>query len=129
MNDGVIDASSILVAIKNEAGAEVVLQRLALGTHYVSTVNVAEVLTRLSDLGLISHEASIALNALELVPVPFSESQAAAAAALRDQTRRYGLSLGDRACLALAIEFALPVVTADRAWSQIDVPVAVVITR
>ncbi len=81
------------------------------------------------DFGLVSQDASIALNALELVPVPFSESQAAAAAAFRDQTRRCGLSLGDRTCLALAIEFALPVVTADRAWSQIDVSVAVVITR
>ena len=92
-------------------------------------MNVTEVLSRLSDDGLTIEDASSSLDELELTVIPFSGSQAAGAAALRPTTRRFGLSLGDRACLALAIELQLPVLTADRTWSQIDLPVAVILTR
>ena len=129
MSEGVIDSSSVLVVIKLEPGAEFVLERLALGTHYLSTVNAAEVLSRLSDYGLTAQDASMAVGQLQLVQVAFNDSHAAGAAALRRATRPFGLSLGDRACLAWAIELGLPVLTADRAWSQVDLPIEVMLTR
>lgn len=129
MSNAVVDASSALVIIKDEPGADALHERLALDAHFISAVNVAEVLSRLSDLGLSDSDASIALAEVGLAVVPFSASQAARAAALRAPTRQFGLSLGGRACLALAIELNVPALTADRDWMRLDLPVAVVLTR
>lgn len=129
MSEGVIDASSVLVLLKNEPGAQVVRDRLSAGTHYLSTVNQAEILSRLSDLGLNNADAIEAFSEIGLNLVPFSESHAQSAAALRAASRPSGLSLGDRACLALALELQLPVLTADRTWLALDLPISVVLTR
>ena len=129
MSEGVVDASSALVLIKGERGADIVRERLTLKPHVISAVNAAEVLTRLSDLGLSDSDALGALGEVGLTVIPFSSSQAASAAALRAVTRQFGLSLGDRACLALAIELGVPALTADRDWIRLDLPIAVVLTR
>lgn len=60
---------------------------------------------------------------------PFDTDLALRAALLRNSTRPYGLSLGDRACLALARREGLPVLTADRSWAKLDVGVEVVLIR
>ena len=60
---------------------------------------------------------------------PFDESLAVEAGFLRPATRQYGLSLGDRACLALALRERIPVVTADRAWSQLDLGIDIQVIR
>ena len=74
-------------------------------------------------------EAAIAVARLNLRVVAFDEPQARAAARLRFLTRHIGLSLGDRACLALGDRLGCPVVTADRVWASLDVGVAIVVIR
>ena len=114
--------------IKREPGADAVDTAMRAGAC-ASTVNIAEAFSRLVDLGFTAQEAETALNALEYVAVDFSAGQANASGSLRLATRQYGLGLGDRACLALAIDLRLPVVTADRIWTQLDVGVEVVLCR
>ena len=91
----------------------------------ISAVNVTEVLTRLIDRGMTAHDAEAAFDALELAVSPFDDAAARACAALRPASRAFGLSIGDRACLALAQAQKLPALTADRAWAQLDCGVVI----
>lgn len=95
----------------------------------VSAVNLAEVLSKLSDLGVPEGRALQAIAEARLDVRPFDERQARRAAGLRAFTRHLGLSLGDRACLALAQTADLPAVTADRGWARLEFGVAVVVIR
>ena len=127
MSRAVLDASAILALFHGERGADVVAGYR--GDAVASSVNVAEVVSRLSDEGLRSTEWHYALSMLELEVVAFDESQAIQSGQLRESTRHRGLSLGDRACLQLAAGRGLPVVTADRAWAGLDVGVEVRVIR
>lgn len=123
MSDVVIDASAVLAAVLGEQGGDLLGDIKGVGL--LSTVNYAEVLTRLSDLGVNDDlaEESIALLGLEIVA--FDAPQAQKAAVLRKTTRPVGLSLGDRACLALATIRNLPAMTADRAWQQANLSIEI----
>ncbi|MCE3250567.1 MAG: hypothetical protein K0R41_4392 [Geminicoccaceae bacterium] len=95
----------------------------------MSTVNLAEIYTRLVKDGHALPDTLARLDALPVQWVAFSEVHAAQAAELWRTTSRAGLSLGDRACLALAIERGLPVLTADRVWAELGLPVEVRLIR
>lgn len=95
----------------------------------ISAVNLTEVLTRLQDLDVPEHTAIAAIAELDLRVIAFDESLARRTAALRAPTRSAGLSLGDRACLALGAALHCPVVTADRAWANVDVGVEIILIR
>lgn len=123
----VLDSSAILALLHNETGAEVVGK--ALPDAVVSAVNVAEVTTRLSDRSMSDGNIRIAIDGLSLRIVPFDEAQAYEAGTLRRTTRHAGLSLGDRACLALAARLRLPALTADRVWAELDIGVEVQLIR
>ena len=127
MSRAVLDASAMLAFLRGEPGADRVNSYR--GDALASAVNVAEVVSRLSDLGarLSEIRRAIALMAVEIVA--FDEEQALAAASIRDATRSRGLSLGDRACLQLAAQRRLPAVTADRAWAELDVDADVRLIR
>lgn len=129
MNDDVTiaDASAILALLKQEPFNKVEPRRLFRAT--ISAVNFSEVLERLCAGGLSQLEADEAVSALNLRVVDFDASQARLAAYLRPRTRRAGLSLGDRACLALGLRLGRTVVTADRAWARVDVGVEIVLIR
>ncbi len=129
MNEGdiVADASAILAALKNERFDNINPQRLVRAT--ISAVNVCEVRTKLHDDGLNEAQADRAVSAMDLRVVPFDEPQARNATRLRSATRRAGLSLGDRACLALGQSLGRPVVTADRVWAKLDIGVEIVLIR
>ena len=127
MSRAVLDASAILALFRGERGAEVVADYR--GDAAASSVNVAEVVSRLSDEGLNPMEWQYAVGMLELEVVAFDESQALQSGQLRRSTRHRGLSLGDRACLQLAAMRGLPAVTADRAWKELDVGVEVRVIR
>lgn len=123
----VADASAILCVILDEPGAEAAAPLLPGAT--VSAVNLCEVFTRLSD-GEADHTASFELIAkFEFTVVPFDADQAAAAARLREATRHLGLSLGDRACLALAAARGMPAMTADRVWAGLDLGIPIRVIR
>ena len=126
MSETVLDASAILALLQGERGSENVLQ--ALPGAVVSSVNLSEVVAKLADHGMPTDEIRQALT-LGLEIVPFTEDLAYAAGELRLLTRDRGLSLGDRACLALAKALSRPVLTADRAWARLDLGIEVRLTR
>lgn len=95
----------------------------------ISTVNLAEVVTKLVEKGYASDQATRIASRLPCPSVPFDSGLALAAGALRAITRPFGLSLGDRACLALAQRGGYPVLTTDRAWAQLDVGVEIRVLR
>lgn len=117
MTLAVLDASAVLALLFGETGAEAVHSRVRGGL--ISTVNLAEVLAKLVDKGLPPEQAARAVDMLGMEPVPLSVEQAQLSAALRSITRAVGLSLGDRACLALARERGLHAVTAERRWPDV----------
>ncbi len=129
MSEGitVADASAILAVLKQEPFGKFAPQRLFRAT--ISAVNLSEVLERLCSGGLSQAEAEEAVAELNLRVADFDEPQARLAAYLRPRTRAAGLSLGDRACLALGLRLGCPVITADRAWAKIDVGVEIVLIR
>ena len=129
MTTVVLDASAVLALLFSETGADAVRPRVRGGL--ISTVNLAEVLAKLVDKGVPADEAARAVDMLSMEPVPLSVEQAQLSAALRPTTRAVGLSLGDRACLALARERGLPAVTAERRWPDVakDAGVTVEVIR
>ena len=118
MSSWVLDASALLACIQHEAGEEVVTDALVSGAS-MSSVNLSEVVARLSDAGMPPEDIRETLYSFELTIVPFDEDGAFAAGLLRPSTRRAGLSLGDRACIALALRTGLPALTGDRAWRDV----------
>jgi PIN domain nuclease of toxin-antitoxin system len=129
VNDSVTiaDASAILALLKHEPLGK--LDPTRLFRAMISAVNLSEVLERLCSGGLSESAADAAVAELSLRVADFDERQARLAAYLRPRTRRAGLSLGDRACLALGLHLGHPVITADRAWASLDIGVEVVLIR
>ena len=95
----------------------------------MSTVNLAEVFSRLMEESLTVEQADAIVLRYGMDVVPFDEGLARRAGALRPSTKSLGLSLGDRACLALAQREGLPVLTADRTWAKLAVGVEVKVIR
>ncbi len=123
----VVDASVILAHLNNEPGSE---RAAALfGDALISTVNLAEIVTKLVERGASLALIRPALSRYGLQAVPFDEDLAERTGALRAKTKAFGLSLGDRACLALAEQSGLPVLTADRAWKETGLAIDVQILR
>ncbi len=117
MTKNSLDASAVLAVLNSETGAAFVLPLLA--ESALTTVNLAEVGTKLVDAGMDEAAAMAAVNGLGIAEiVPFDDALAWAVARLRLPTKPFGLSLGDRACLALAVQRKLPAVTADREWGM-----------
>jgi len=126
----VLDSSAVLAFLNQETGVNAVREILE-GTadRYISTVSCAEVLTRLVESGLETEEATWTLDVLPLVRVDFDFRQAQGVADLRSATRPFGLSFGDRACLALAAHLGATAVTANRLWASADFGVEVQLIR
>jgi PIN domain nuclease of toxin-antitoxin system len=95
----------------------------------VSTVNVAEVFAKLTDKGFPAEAITESIVAMKLDARPLDLDLAGQTGLLRCATRQAGLSLGDRACLALAGQLGLPAATADRAWANVDIGVEIVFIR
>ncbi|HUF55115.1 MAG TPA: type II toxin-antitoxin system VapC family toxin [Thermohalobaculum sp.] len=123
----VIDASALLALLQEEAGGERVAE--ALSDAIISTVNVSEVVAKLCDKGFEPDEARETVELLPLNAIDFDLPQAMEAGMLRSGTRSQGLSLADRACLALAARSGGVALTTDRAWSQLDVGIEVELVR
>ncbi|MCX6038171.1 MAG: type II toxin-antitoxin system VapC family toxin [Chloroflexi bacterium] len=123
----VLDASALLSLLNSEDGSDLVL--VFLPHSVISTVNLAEVVTRLSILGMPEGENREALTLLGLEIIPFDEEQAFRAGLLSAYTQPLGLSLGDRACLALALTTQSIALTADRVWKDLDIGVAISLIR
>jgi ribonuclease VapC len=128
MNEIVLDASVILAILFQESGPELLpvdFQERAT----LSTVNLAEAQTKLLQRGFPPDLAWKGTLALAAETVQFSENHARIAGDLILQTHHLGLSLGDRCCLALAIERNAPVYTTDSAWRDLDLGIPIHVLR
>lgn len=120
----VLDASALLAHLRDEPGADVVAEAIASGA-VISTVNLAEVFSRAADRGEEPAKLAAELTQSGLLDgaitvEPFTAADAIDAGRLRPLTRDAGLSLGDRACLALARRLDAPALTADTDWQGVD---------
>ncbi|MFZ0200502.1 MAG: type II toxin-antitoxin system VapC family toxin [Candidatus Sulfotelmatobacter sp.] len=130
MNRVVLDASALLAILHEEPGAETFTRQSSLLEDSVmSAVNVAEVYGKLVGVGISSEEAWEAVTSAIPEIVDFDREQAKVAGGLVPQTRSLGLSLGDRACLALGIALKAPVYTADRAWKNLKLKISIHVIR
>lgn len=125
----VLDASAMLAYLGNEPGADVVADAVANGAT-ISTVNLAEALSTLAARGknpvdVASDLADGGLLDGAITVEPFTTADSIEVARLRPLTRSAGLSLADRACLALAYRLSTHVLTADRAWTGLTLDVDV----
>jgi ribonuclease VapC len=126
-NAAALDSSAILAVFFQERGGEVVspILRGAL----LSTVNMTEVHTRMIDRGAQPQQAWNWIEGLQCEVCFFTDQHARAAAELRSITRAFGLSLGDRACLALAIDRKATVYTTDRIWKNLNLGIQIEVIR
>jgi PIN domain nuclease of toxin-antitoxin system len=99
MNNVVLDASAVLALLNNEKGSEVVLATLSHAV--ICSVNLSEVVSKLTDRGLIETEIRADLDSFGFRVIDFDRELAYRSGLLRDQTKALGLSFGDRACLAV----------------------------
>jgi PIN domain nuclease of toxin-antitoxin system len=113
----VLDASAILAVVHGEPGSDQVVP--IMGGSLVSAVNYAEVATKLIDRGFSREAARQVMIGLGVRVADFDRDLADRTGELRVLTRHRGLSLGDRACLALAEREAAVVLTADRKWRDV----------
>jgi PIN domain nuclease of toxin-antitoxin system len=128
MNKVVLDASAILAVIHQEPGYEKLPPGL-LARAVASAVNLAEVQSKLVSRGWASDEAWEDATSPAQEVLAFSQEQARIAGDLIVQTRHLGLSLGDRACLALGMALKAPVYTAEKTWKTLGLSVRVHVIR
>ena len=133
MNKSVLDAAAFLAYLRDETGAEIVENALIDGC-YISIINWVEVLSKVVDLGESPEEIIKRLrdeglleNSLEIIAC--NEEDAITIAKFRPLTKSTGLSLGDRACLALGKRLNLPVLTADKVWSSLSLGITINLIR
>ncbi len=127
MSEYVLDASALLTILNQEPGKERV--EAILGQATVSTVNIAETIGKLLDAGMTAADARASMELLHLEVIDFDLEMARVAGSLKQSTKKLGLSLGDRCCLALGIVRGSIVVTADRLWSRLRVGIQVEVLR
>ena len=127
MAEAVLDASALLAFLRNEPGAEEVAAVLKLSC--ISAVNLAETISKMVEYGKPLNDVAFQIERLRIPVIPFDAEHAKLVASLWKATRVVGLSLGDRACLALGLKTGLPVLTTDRAWANIKIGVSVGVIR
>ncbi len=127
MSKLVLDASAVLALLNQEPGGDKVEGYLA--DAILSAVNASEILAVLEDAGMPLVEAEIVLFGLVKEIVVFDREQAVCAAQFRKLSKSYVLSLGDRACLALAKTKNIPVMTADKIWKKVPHQLEVMLIR
>lgn len=117
----VLDASALVAYARDEPGARMVAARLrSSGRVLVSAVNWAEAAGKLREYRMTPAILRQGLAAVETEIVPFAEADADIVGELTPRSRLLGLSLGDRACLALALSMKATALTAEQSWSRLD---------
>ncbi|MEH3160001.1 MAG: type II toxin-antitoxin system VapC family toxin [Sphingomonas taxi] len=123
----VLDSSVLLAGMLGEAGGDVLDAPGEL--FHVSAVNLSEVYTKIMERGGSAEDVDLFLRPLPLRIRRFDEGLAKEVGRLRLLTRHLGLSLGDRACLALGRRVDLPILTADAKWAQLDLGIDIRLIR
>jgi ribonuclease VapC len=118
----VLDSSAIIALIKKEKGVELVSANIK--GAIMSSVNYAETLAVL--VRKLSPEIAVSiLSKLISEIVEFDEAMAVQTAILYQQTKKYGLSFGDRACIALGLAKGMNILTADKIWTKLDLNITI----
>ena len=123
----VLDASAVLATLLGEAGGDFL--KTFSGDCAISTFNFAEVISKLTEKRFTPAEAVLVASPFQDWCIPVSTGHAIQAGVWRMETRRSGLSLGDRCCLALGLELGADVYTTNRAWAALDLGVKVRVIR
>ncbi len=119
MTSVVLDASSVLALVRDEPGADKVTPHV--GRAAISAVNLQEVIKELLLSGLDATTIRELLDELRLDVRAHDVEAAYSAARLHAHTKEFGRGLGDRSCLALAMQLGVPALTADREWKKVKV--------
>ncbi len=123
-----LDASAVLTHLLNEEGKPEVSNYLRRDPA-ISTVNLAEVVLRLQrDQLTLPSTIDDLLAGGGMKVLPFLRRELRVLADLKVPAT-FGLSLGDKVCLATAVAHHCPVVTADRSWTKLKLPVEVICIR
>ncbi|WP_182913795.1 type II toxin-antitoxin system VapC family toxin [Sphingobium terrigena] len=123
----ILDSSALLAVLLGEKGADAVLP--VMRESILSSVNLSETLERGIAQGHAAQKLVAQIERFGVDIRPFDRDQALIAADLRAVTRSRGLSLGDRACLALARSLDAPVLTADQVWAELDIGIDIRLIR
>jgi ribonuclease VapC len=123
----VVDSSVVLAHLFNEPGANAAFDILDSAT--ISSVNVSEVIAKLVSKGWDELQAADRFKRYGLTIVNHDEPMAIAAGSLLARHRKSNVSLGDAACLALAMVRNEPVATADRQWTSLGLDLEVELIR
>ncbi len=128
MNEAVLDASAVLAVLFEERGVENLTDGV-LNNAVISTVNLAEVQTKLVKMGRGPEDAWGDALSLGIATEIYNCEHARIAGGLITTTEKYGLSLGDRSCLALAIALKAPVYTTEQVWRNLKVGIPIHVIR
>ena len=123
----VFDSSVVIAILKQEPGCSTA--ESSISDALISTVNMSEVATYLARNSVPKDTIQEVLASFPIQVVPFEESLAIQTGCLYSSCKHLGLSLGDRACLALALSRKMPVLTADRVWSKLDLGISIQVLR
>lgn len=123
----VLDASAVLAYLKDEPGTDAV--KAVLADSVISSVNWAEVVQKMLALGANVDNMLEEFQAIGMRVEPFSAKDGEITGRLWSQTKAYGLSLGDRACLSLGIRLDAAVLTGDRTWQSLNLPIDIQLVR
>ncbi len=127
MTEAVLDASALLAFLRNEPGADKVAA--VLSRSCISTVNLAETISKMVKYGKPLDAVAYQIERLRISVIPFDTEQAKLVASLWKATRAAGVSLGDRACLSLALKTSLPALTTERDWGKCGLAIEIVKIR
>ena len=127
MTSGVLDASAVIALLRSEPGCDVV--QGAIADAVISTVNYSEVLKKTIERGGTGDAAAAFVRGLSIAIILFDETLAAMSAELYPQTKEHGLSLADRACLALGIQRNCKVLTSERRMALPSLSIKVKLIR
>lgn len=123
----VLDSSAVLALLWGEQGSESV--EAVVGDSTLCAVNLAEVVAKLVDRGFEPGQVREIVAALQAEVSVFDASEAIESGLLRLETRPHGLSLGDRCCLAAGKSRQARILTADSAWSALNIGVEIEVIR
>ena len=123
----VFDSSVVIAILKQDPGFSTA--ESSISDALISTVNMSEVATYLARNSVPKDTIQEVLASFPIQVVPFEESLAIQTGCLYSSCKHLGLSLGDRACLALALSRKMPVLTADRVWSKLDLGISIQVLR
>ena len=129
----VFDSSAILAILFKEPGSAKLSSEIR-SRAVASSVILAEVQAnsrgrRVSIQSLVGSDMSAALFKLVGSRNHFNCDRRKISGDLIAQTKPFGLSLGDRACLALALELSAPVYTTDKIWSNLHLGIPIHVIR